>query len=337
MEGAAAVSETSGTIQLASLRLCGSSRTGILPNTRRMLRHLLVAAALCSLLAAAPAAAQAAGPTLTPDGQVARPGRKVVLRATFAAGRPCALRIDRWHGRVIPGDARSILMTFRVASDARAGDHHVSLRCRDSLARVRVRVARIAGNGRGHGPLFLGHRVHLRVRQFLPPVVAADPTVVPRRGPFPHAALRASAAAEGWWIRVSSIVISLFRNGQCIDWAEEKRPDIVQSVDMSRFDLLGLLHAVTDWNANSWTEHAVHAGLPVGHVPRVGAIVVFQSGVYGAASPFGHVAFVEAVDPAGSFTVSQMHAPHLAQVTTQTYPARVAAGMSRNPGVTFIY
>ena len=64
-------------------------------------------------------------------------------------------------------------------------------------------------------------------------------------------------------------------------------------------------------DARDWYYRAADAGYPEGHVPAVGAVVVFWPGGDGASS-VGHVAYVEAVGPAdgvpaGEFKLSEMN------------------------------
>lgn len=64
-------------------------------------------------------------------------------------------------------------------------------------------------------------------------------------------------------------------------------------------------------NAKDWYYAAASYGFPEGHMPRVGAVVVFWPGGDGASS-VGHVAYVEAVGPAagvpaGYFKQSEMN------------------------------
>jgi surface antigen len=54
-------------------------------------------------------------------------------------------------------------------------------------------------------------------------------------------------------------------------------------------------------NANQWFSQAVAYGWRTGHTPAAGAIMVT------AESGFGHVAYVEAVNPDGSWRVSEMN------------------------------
>ena len=56
------------------------------------------------------------------------------------------------------------------------------------------------------------------------------------------------------------------------------------------------------WGGNAWVWYAAAAGIrPEGHVPVQGAIVVFDIGWA------GHVAYVEHVNPDGSFVISEMN------------------------------
>lgn len=55
-------------------------------------------------------------------------------------------------------------------------------------------------------------------------------------------------------------------------------------------------------NANQWDDNARRAGIPVGAVPKVGAVGVVNSGTY------GHVAWVESVNGNGTLTISQFNA-----------------------------
>lgn len=69
-------------------------------------------------------------------------------------------------------------------------------------------------------------------------------------------------------------------------------------------------------NAITWLSAARLAGLPVGSEPREGAVVYFLS-----IGGLGHVAFVENVNPDGSFRISEMNNPSWGTVTYNTIPA----------------
>lgn len=115
-----------------------------------------------------------------------------------------------------------------------------------------------------------------------------------------------SAGARGYYA-------SSFTPGQCTWYAFGMRPDLAGRV----------------WgNAANWASAARASGQPTGATPRVNAIVVFQGGVQGA-RPTGHVGFVTAVGPNGTFRVSEMNFPIAGRVTSRW--ARAGGG------VTFIY
>ena len=54
-------------------------------------------------------------------------------------------------------------------------------------------------------------------------------------------------------------------------------------------------------NASTWGIRAIEFGLPVGTTPEVGAAMVMST--YG----YGHVAYVTAVHPDGTITISEMN------------------------------
>lgn len=88
--------------------------------------------------------------------------------------------------------------------------------------------------------------------------------------------------------------------GQCTQWAWSKRRDIPSTLG----------------NANTWAARAAAAGYTVNRTPSAGAIFQTSSGWY------GHVGYVEAVNPDGSITVTEMnygYSPYL--VIRATIPA----------------
>jgi surface antigen len=128
--------------------------------------------------------------------------------------------------------------------------------------------------------------------------------------------------------------MNVFRNGQCTDWAAQRRPDIVEhaTVRLWAAYLTGVTDAVANWNGGFWDDTARAAGLEVGTVPRPGAIVTFDPGTLGTPAT-GHVAYVESVSGDGAFTVSEMNAPRPYEVTYRTFDA---AAVSRG-GIAFVY
>jgi surface antigen len=142
-------------------------------------------------------------------------------------------------------------------------------------------------------------------------------------------------SAQRFWHVDGPMVVSLFHNGQCTMWAQERRPGIVrQGVEaiVAREIASGQPENMGDWDARFWPANARRAGIPTGGTPRAHALIAFQPGVLGAGSS-GHIAFVQRVYPDGSFLISEMHAPVLWRVTHR----RLTAADGRLPGVAFIY
>jgi surface antigen len=140
--------------------------------------------------------------------------------------------------------------------------------------------------------------------------------------------------ASLFWTINHAAIVTLFQNGQCTQLAANKRPDIVQKIIVGFIanDIAtGHVEAIPNFDARYWTANAQHVGIPTGKRPRVGALMVFQPGVLGAGSA-GHIAYVQRVRRR-SFTISEMHAPVLFQVTYATLGMSVA----RRAGISFIY
>jgi surface antigen len=83
---------------------------------------------------------------------------------------------------------------------------------------------------------------------------------------------------------------SLYPEDQCTWWVAQLRPDLP-------------LFPGKSGNALNWAKSAKLADFPVGVVPAVHAVAVFQPGQYGAGR-YGHVAYVTAVH-GGKITISE--------------------------------
>ncbi|MGH2840030.1 MAG: CHAP domain-containing protein [Solirubrobacteraceae bacterium] len=289
----------------------------------------------CIIGALAPANSHAAALSLTPRSQLARPGQLVSLGLTAPNAGRCQLRVDARRMRVTLTGSGAFVIRARVSRRARAGTHRLSLRCSTQRRGAVIRVARRSSNRNSRGPLFRGRLNISAAQQTAPPRAPATRPISVNTAPFARPILPATAQAQQWWQSYQSMVVTSFRNGQCTDWAQRRRPDIVQNGYMRRYDLFGSDNVITSWDAKYWVQHAVQAGLAVAHTPVVGAIMVTAPGAYGAGAT-GHVAVVETVDSNGAFAITQMHAPNVGQVTWQTYSATAAAAIATNPAVTFI-
>jgi surface antigen len=97
---------------------------------------------------------------------------------------------------------------------------------------------------------------------------------------------------------------------------------------------LSVNHQRTDWfvagamDAANWPHVARLRGIPVGAVPRVGAVAVWRR-----SSKFGHVAYVTHVDPDGGFDVAEYNLPTAGE---ETFAFDVRTEVSR-AGATFVY
>lgn len=79
--------------------------------------------------------------------------------------------------------------------------------------------------------------------------------------------------------------------GFCTFWAAKRREEIGKPIPNTWGD------------AHTWDERALRDGYLVDHTPSVGAIMETDEG------DLGHVAFVEKVNPDGTWEISQMNAP----------------------------
>jgi surface antigen len=141
-------------------------------------------------------------------------------------------------------------------------------------------------------------------------------------------------SANSFWAVNGNALMSIFQNGECTQLAADKRPDVVKDIVLKTVaDEIqrGLGEVVPNFDARYWGTLAHRAGIATGKQPRVGALMVFQPGVLGAGSA-GHIAYVQSVRRHW-FTISEMHAPNLYQVSHETLRRSVA----HRWGVRFVY
>ena len=112
------------------------------------------------------------------------------------------------------------------------------------------------------------------------------PPVVPITAVAPVRLARMASAGPAWAVGTVSGAANGFSYGYCTWWVAHKRP--------------------IPWrgNAYQWWWNARAFGFAEGPTPRPGAVMVM--GINGT-SPQGHVAYVESVNPNGSFLVSEMN------------------------------
>ena len=97
--------------------------------------------------------------------------------------------------------------------------------------------------------------------------------------------------------------------GYCTWWAATRRAQIGRAIPSN----LG--------NASTWKILAQRAGLGVGNSPQVGAVIWTPPRDY-----YGHVGFVESVDPDGTVHVSEMNVVGWGRVSSKTLSPAQAAG-----------
>jgi len=95
-------------------------------------------------------------------------------------------------------------------------------------------------------------------------------------------------------------------HGNCTWWAYYGRPDV---------------YPACHGNANEWLSQAKTGGLPTGNYPIAGSIAVFED-----MSDLGHLAYVESVNPDGSFNVTEMGYNWFNCVRENEYPTESATG-----------
>lgn len=98
-----------------------------------------------------------------------------------------------------------------------------------------------------------------------------------------------------------------FPAGQCT-WGADNLVHNLMASDPSQYPSG---HNYIDiWgNADQWASSAKSNDWTVTSTPRVDSVVVFQPGVQGADSTYGHVALVTAVNSNGTFQIEEMNGP----------------------------
>jgi surface antigen len=142
-------------------------------------------------------------------------------------------------------------------------------------------------------------------------------------------------SAQQFWNVNATAILSTFHNGQCTQWAAQKRSDIVQRsvIEMVSQELAHNQPEFSgNWSARYWATNAAAAGIPTGAAPKPGAIAVFQPGVDGAGNQ-GHVGYVQRILRNGTVILTEMNAPTAWKVSTH----RLSRSQAQRPGITYIY
>ena len=254
-----------------------------------------------------------------------RPGNVGTLDIASAGFRVCELSFqgpqnaDAGPFRVASRGLH-VRWSWRVSRQAAAGVWIATVGCaatRHDLNQGarRIKEPFVVSRSTAHGTtLFSTSSLHARVTK-TPPTGRATPTgghVIGLGGagnPFPY--------------------------GQCTYRAFETRPDMYEFAVAHGIPRGGLASNVKYggypdywWNAWRWLSNAQRVGYPTGTVPVAKALVVFPRG-YGGSS-VGHIAYVESVNPNGSYYVSERNWNHNPSITRRLVPPGVS-------GVAFIY
>jgi surface antigen len=276
----------------------------------------------------------------------ARPGERVTFSAAVSGARTCTVRAGAVHTTANVSGASQIRVSLRVARRARAGAWRISIACPPLPARnVALSVRRSGNRGSASRQLVAG-AIHVEVTARTRPRRPTAPTTLtaprapsgastPPAVAVPMSEADALARAHGDWGIYGAGYLAVFRNGQCTDWAAQKRADIVEQATVRLWadHFMGQPDLGISWDGGFWDDMARAARLPVGTVPKAGALVTFDPGVMGADLTTGHIAYVESVNADGTFTISEMNAPLAGDVTYRSIPtAAVAQG-----GVNFVY
>jgi surface antigen len=228
------------------------------------------------------------------------------VRCTITLRGPSTGQAISWS---IIGRGRLAAFTLRTRRNAAPGNWSIAAACPQPIGPILVSdaTATVTG-GRGHrGSL-----------------VARRDIAVQRRSVFPG-----SGAGH---VRGQGAGANPFDPRQCTYWAFAKRADVYEAAVKAGVPKQGLVaHPAFSedwvWNGKRWAENARRAGIPTGTIPVEGALFVDTNGKY------GHVAYVEHVNPDGSFQISQHNQSGCGCSTATTvstqYPGRA--------GVEFVY
>jgi len=262
--------------------------------------------------------------------RTAKPGELIVVSANLDGAERCSFQAGRRVATVGVVGARSVSFRFRVAKAARSGSIRLVLTC--SPAALKTGILRVRSTRRRGAVV----AEPIRASVLRPPTPVVPPAKPPASASAWLSAADALSRAQADWARFGPSNLSVFRNGQCTDWAEQKRPDIVEraTVQLWAAYLAGDERTVANWNGGFWDDTARAAGLEVGTAPRAGAVVTFDPGTHGITDAAGHIGYVESVEDDGSaFTVSEMNAPLPYVVSSR----RIATSAIARGGISFVY
>ena len=283
---------------------------------------------------ALPATAQAAPSAhVSVPRMTLKPGATAQITVHVESVPSCTLRVRRRTATVAADGAVAVSFRFRVAPRTSVRRARATVTCEAAAAQtVALRIVpRIRSRARRTARLIAGPIRAAASRGAAPAPAHGTPPIAGGATPEEASAL---AEAQAQWTASASEHRELWRTGECTDWADRKRPDVVERVTVAKWaaELLGRPAPKVNWNGGFWDETAAAYGLPVGSTPKAGALVTWDPGVMGAGDVTGHIGYVESVGP-DAFVVSEMHAPERGVVAER----RIALDAVPQRGIAFIY
>jgi hypothetical protein len=270
-----------------------------------------------------------AGAYAAPADAAIHGGGPVTITARSQGSASCQLSANHESlRRVRTINAHHVEFEFTVAGRAHPGRYLVTAKCgaqRKSTRRLAVPETL----------LNRGSRRALTRSVSVTRLGRVAPTLPALGHPTPSA--ESLAVALGYWGSKSGAAYRhAFRNGECPDIVQRKRPDIVEAVFVTMYAVWGDSHfagkfAVGAWNATDWDDNAAAAGMEVGAAPRAGAVMVFNSG--DPSSSPGHIAYVEQLRPNGDLLITEENAPKRWRVTQRV----VSVSELESRDIDFIY
>lgn len=240
-------------------------------------------------------------------------GGRLVLKLDPVSGTRCTVTLKGPGGDMrvarFRGLGKLAKLTLRTSRDARSGRWLAVASCDQPTGPTLATALSVAVSGHGHA------------RQ----LVQANGVRLTRISVFRE---RGGAGV----VNGRGAGTNPFDPRQCTYWAFAKRADVYEAAVKAGVPRGGLVShpAFSEdwvWNGKRWAENARRAGIPTGKVPVVGALYVDTNGKY------GHVAYVESVNPDGSFQISQRNQTGCgcsnATTMSNQYPGRA--------GVEFVY
>jgi len=223
-------------------------------------------------------------------------------RRVFAPGRHRA-----WRHLDLRRVYRSRLAFISARIAREAGVSAESYGSALSIKASRLQVTVIFRHPPAHSGRYLARLTVLRRGGFRKTWGGASPSS--NQGASPTEA-EAIAIARKRWESEGQGILNGYRNGQCTDWASQKRPDVIERVFEATVvaEVVKRPQPMQLGDAQTWATVAAGVGMTVSNLPTAGALVVWQEGVEGANPLTGHVGYVESLAEDGStFSTSEMN------------------------------